>query len=140
MNAGLRGVTVCSSAFAWKRCRRGLSTSPSSSRIFAREGLGNPASSSVEQHEEACCASHEKDAKQINRRQVMSRTGVAFVSATVLPTTQGLATREALATTDEPGERPEDGSCRRVSRRYLSDLMARWNFGVMDMHLLSLST
>ena len=62
----------------------------------------------MEQHEEACCASHEKDAKQINRRQVMSRTGVAFVSATVLPTTQGLATREALATTDEPGERPEE--------------------------------
>ena len=108
MNAGLGGVTVCSSAFAWKRCRRGLSTSPSSSRIFAREGLGNPASSSVEQHEEACCASHEKDAKQINRRQVMRRTGVAFVSATVLPTTQGLTTREALATTDEPGERPEE--------------------------------
>ena len=70
----------------------------------------------------------------------MSRTGVV-VSATVLPTTQGLATREALATTDEPGERPEEWVLSAVSRQVLvrSD-GTRWNFGVMDMHLLSLST
>ena len=108
MHAGLTGATVCSSAFGWKQCCRGLSTSPSSSRIFARKCLGIPARSSVEQHEEACCASHEKNAKQINRRQVMRRTGFAFVSATVLSTTKGLETREALATVDETGEHPEE--------------------------------
>ena len=37
----------------------------------------------------------------------MRRTGVAFVSATVLPTTQGLETSEALAAINEPGD-PEE--------------------------------
>jgi hypothetical protein len=124
MGAGLVGLTISSPRVATETGKTSLFATAAKRKATSRrtnlrthrrngshnaectEGLdvpGVPASSSVEEDEETCRSSRNKDVRLMNRRQAMRRTSFAL-GATVLPSMQGFQFYEAFAAIDEPGD------------------------------------